>query len=130
MPATERPPEVQALIASRSNQIHAKLDYVWGAGAYTSGTLMQAAGQGSALVFFSMWATGTYFFVTAQMREIHGPSTDTWTNEAAASWMWMLCCFRQFKMHGRLKWAGYSSWSGLMLTTYYSVRAVFARMTA
>lgn len=121
--------EEKRLLVSPGNRVHAQLDFLWGAAAYGSGTMMQVSGQGGAMVFMSMWATGTYFFVSGQMRQTYGPTTDIWTNEAAASWLWMFTTLRQFKTHGRLRWAGYSSWLGFSLATYYSVRCLFARMT-
>jgi hypothetical protein len=120
--------ELIARVRSRSNRLHSSLDLLFGTTAYTFGALMQFSGQGTLLSFFSMWGAGSYYFITSQLRCTRGPTPDAWQGEATAAWLWMFASMQQFKQHGRLKWAGYSSWTGFMLASYYSARTIYAYM--
>lgn len=127
-PPADATPELLAGINSTSNQVHSVLDLTFGGSAYTLGTLMVFAGQSNPVTFVSMWGAGTYLIALSQMRHVRGPTADIWTGEAWCAALWFLASFRQFREYRMLKWAGYASWSGLFLSTYYVGRALVANM--
>ena len=116
----------RALIHSSSNQIHRWAAYLFGIGAYSFGSAMHVFGQGTALTTLTMSAAGTCFFLNAQNRNVNGPTKDIFWFECLGSWLWVMASFQQFSTIKKMKYAGYSSWSGLALTVYYSTRYLVA----
>lgn len=114
--------ESRANIKSFGNRVHIALGYTAGLCAYSFGSAMHVSGQGSALTMLTMTGAGTMFFLNAQNRNVNGPTDNIFVFEAVAAWMWMLCSFQQFNATKKLKYAGYSSWMGLVAATYYSTQ--------
>lgn len=129
-PPKEATAELLERINSRGNRVHIAMDIGLGTSAYALGSLMMFAGQGGAMTALSMWGAGTYLIALSQLRQVRGPTTEMWDGELMASALWMMASFRQFQSHRLLKWAGYSSWSGLLLCGYYGVRATYANLDA
>jgi hypothetical protein len=117
-----------AKINSTTNQVHSMMDIAWGCTAYGLSTMMVFQGQSTVFSFVSMWGAGTYLFALSQLRHVRGPEPEIWQGELQCMALWFLASFRQFREYRTLKWAGYSSWAGLGLSAYYSVRALAATM--
>lgn len=112
-------------VNSFSNQLHIKVDWAAALGAYGFGSGMHVLGQGTPLCTMSMWLAGTCFIMNSQNRAVCGPGSDIFQFEAVASWIWMLTSFQQFRQFKVMKYAGYSSWTGLGLCTYFSSRHLY-----
>jgi hypothetical protein len=125
-PPKEVSPEQLVRINSLGNRAHSGLDILGGTMAYSLSTMMMLAGQGTALTFVSMWGAGTYLFVMSQLRLVRGPEPEIWQGELQAAGLWFIASFRQFREFRTLKWVGYSSWTGLTLTSYLAFRALAA----
>eukprot|EP00758_Cryptobia_borreli_P004912 Tbor_TRINITY_DN4653_c0_g1::TRINITY_DN4653_c0_g1_i3::g.14887::m.14887 len=114
-----------AKISSFSNQFHRYLAYGCGLAAYFFGSAMHVSGQGSFLTSISLFSAGSCLFLNAENRNINGPTNDIFYYETVGAWLWMLPSFRQFSAVKKMKYAGYSSWSALMMTGYYSARYLY-----
>eukprot|EP00388_Colpodella_angusta_P035599 GDKK01036498.1.p1 GENE.GDKK01036498.1~~GDKK01036498.1.p1 ORF type:complete len:183 (+),score=8.43 GDKK01036498.1:2-550(+) len=123
---TQGDDRTRALIFSASNQFHRWLSYALGVAAYSFGSAMHVYGQGTALSTLTMTAAGTCFFLNAQNRQVNGPTKDIFMFECLGSWLWMLASFQQFSTLKKMRYAGYSSWSGLAATVYFSARYLVA----
>lgn len=128
-PPKEASSELLESIRSTDNQIHSMMSLAFGTTAYMFGTLMQFSGQGTFLTSISMFGAGSYLTAMSQLRHVRGNAPEMWQGEAMAAILWWMASFRQFKEYRTLKWAGYSSWTGLLLATYYSFRALFAHLS-
>ncbi|CBH12403.1 hypothetical protein, conserved [Trypanosoma brucei gambiense DAL972] len=125
----------------RSNARHKIADVVLALTAYTFSGFIHMYGQSTALTTLSMWAAGTTFFLNMQVRKVFELEDETrrkqavidmglqeknvFQLEAVASWVWMLSSLQQFKMHKRLKYCGYSSWTALCCCTYFTFRHMY-----
>ncbi|EPY20794.1 hypothetical protein STCU_07795 [Strigomonas culicis] len=63
--------------------------------------------------------------LTAALRIISEKKAEVFQLETVASWIWMLSSLQQFRVHKRLKWCGYSSWSGLACSAYFTLRYMY-----
>ena len=122
--------ESKSKIKSFGNRAHIAMGYVAGLAAYSFGSAMHVSGQGNALTMLTMTGAGTMFFLNAQNRNINGPTDNIFVFEATAAWMWMLCSFQQFSNTKKLKYAGYSSWAGMMAVAYYSTQYMMSGESA
>ena len=110
------------LIGSSQNTFHIYLDYGLSLTAYMFGAAMHLVGQSTPLASGSMFASGMCFSMNAQYRGTVGMKRDVFFYEALGSWLWLLTSFPLFQVHKKMRFAGYSSWSGLLASSYFSVR--------
>eukprot|EP00760_Papus_ankaliazontas_P028440 PhM_4_TR3712/c0_g2_i1/m.12257 len=103
-----------------ATKVHAGMDYGCGCLVYFFGTMMLHAKQSNPATMMSMFTAGTYFFVNGQLTMNLGREKDMFWNDTMASWVWMFVSLRQFRLHARIKWAGFSSWAGLIAATYFT----------
>nr|CCD11954.1 unnamed protein product [Trypanosoma congolense IL3000] len=122
----------------RSNRRHKVADAVLALVAYTFSGFIYMYGQGTALTTLSMWAAGTTFLLNMQVRKVFEledeekrlrvaadaglQEKNVFQLEMVASWVWLLCSMQQFKIHKRLKYSGYSSWTALGCCSYFTLR--------
>jgi hypothetical protein len=119
-----------AQVNSFHNQFHVKLDWFAAIVAYGFGSAMHVHGQSTGLCTLSMWLAGNAFVMNSQFRGVYGPTPDAFRYESMASWIWMLASFQQFRQTKVLRYAGYSSWTGLGCVAYFGTRHLTNVMTA
>jgi hypothetical protein len=119
-----------AQVNSFHNQFHVKLDWLAAIVAYGFGSAMHVHGQSTGLCTLSMWLAGNAFVMNSQFRGVYGPTPDAFRYESMASWIWMLASFQQFRQTKVLRYAGYSSWTGLGCVAYFGTRHLTNVMTA
>ncbi|KEG14472.1 hypothetical protein DQ04_00451110 [Trypanosoma grayi] len=126
----------------RSNKRHKIADVVLAVSAYTFSGLLHVHGQSTALTSLSMWAAGTTYLLNMQVRKVFDLEDATRRREVAtemnlqeknvfqlemvASWVWMLSSMQQFKLYKRMKYCGYSSWTGLGCCMYFTLRHMYS----
>ncbi|KAG8348978.1 hypothetical protein ERJ75_000141700 [Trypanosoma vivax] len=125
----------------RSNNRHKALDGLLAVAAYTFSGLIHFRGQSTVLVSLSLWTAGTTYLINLQARRLLGlgdtgerqraisamntTEKNVFWLEVVASWVWLLASMQQFKIHKRLKYCGYSSWTALGCSTYFTCRHVW-----
>jgi hypothetical protein len=115
---------VELAAASRENRFHTALDATAGISSFFFNAAVHAAGQSNFIHSVSMFLSGTCLLTCSQVRWRCGAKKETRQLEICGSWIWMLSSVQQFYAHRQLKWAGYSSWSGMLLAMYLTLNYI------
>jgi hypothetical protein len=122
--ALARPIDLSVAKNSVSNQRLMKFDGMCALMCWLFSSLTQVSGQSTLVHSVSMMSAGASFMVCAVRRKTEGPP-ENYQAHTAASAIWMMSSLQQFHKFRKMKWAGFSSWSGFLLTSVYGTLELF-----